>query len=78
MNFVPYDKSSISFYKRTDNQKILEAFRDSGLDCAKVIDSGHANANSCACALRQTIKRLHMGIVVAVRKNEVYLIRKKI
>lgn len=66
-------------YKRTKNQKLLEAFRDSGMDCARVEGWTHVNAKSCRASLANSIKNLKMyNIQVFERKGEVYLVKKKV
>ena len=81
MNFIPVDKKAIAAVKnvRSDNFTLLTSFAESGLECAQVDGFPHANARSCASALRSAIKKYRMFTIdVAVRNDKVYLIRKTI
>lgn len=66
-------------YKSTKNLKLLEAFRDSDMDCARVEGWTHANAKSCRASLAKSIKNFKMyNIQVFERKGEIYLVKKKV
>lgn len=81
MNFIPCDKKAIATVKniRSDNFKLLTEFAESGHECAQVEGYPHKNANACAAALRAAIKKYRIFTIgVAVRKDNVYLIRKSI
>ena len=81
MNFIPCDKKAIATVKniRSDNLKLLFDFAGSDVDCAKIEGYPHKSAASCASALRAAIKKYRMALIsVAVRGNDVYLIRKPI
>lgn len=77
MKLVAYDVKKVACnYKRTSILEILEEFRDSDMECAKVEDFPHKNAHSCASSLNQGIKRFRMPCVRAfVRNGEVFLIK---
>lgn len=79
MTLIPYDKQKLNItgYTATKNMKILEEFLNSEYDCVRVDGYTQKTAHSCGNALRQSIKRFGFnGIEVAVRKNEVFLIKK--
>lgn len=81
MNFIPCDKKAIATVKniRSDNFTLLTNFADSGLECAQIEGYPHKSAQGCASALRAAIKTYRIFTVsVAVRKNNVYLIRNSI
>jgi hypothetical protein len=81
MKIVPFDKKDIrdlNRFKNTKNQKILQEFIDSGLDCVKVEDYTHKSASICCGVLRKSAERFHMNnIEILYRGDSVYLIRKK-
>lgn len=64
-------------YKTTANQKLLESFLDSGLECAKVRDWEQSTPQIAANAFRKTAKRYGLRVDVFVHDNEVYLVRKE-
>ena len=79
MKLIPCDKKAIPTVKniRSDNFKLLIEFAESGNECAQVEGYPHKDANACAAALRAAIKKFRIfTIAVAVRKDNVYLIRK--
>ena len=81
MKLVPCDKKAIATVKniRSDNFKLLMDFAESGHECAQIDGYPHKNANACAASLRVAIKKYRFfTIAVAVRKDNVYLIRKPI
>lgn len=76
--FEPYNKEKLNVtnWKRTDNQRLIEDFVASDLDCVKVIGWHHNNATNCARALNASAKRYHWYHVKAMtRKGEVFLIK---
>lgn len=78
MELVKYDRNSIKrgYYKRSKNQKLLEEFANSEMDCAEVKDFTQKNAKSCCASLNISIKNYHMtGIYAIYRKNRVFLIK---
>ena len=79
MTIIPYDKSKIENfggYKVTKNQKIIEEFVNSNMDCAEVKEFNHKTAWSCANALNYSIKRFRLSGVQAIsRKGRVFLIK---
>jgi hypothetical protein len=83
MKFTSYDAKKLSekrsMYAKTDNLEFLEAFVDSGLECAKVEDYSHKSASSCLSSLRGSIRRYGMFSINCVMRNgEVFLIRKEV
>lgn len=78
MELVKIDRNSIKrgCYKRSKNQKLLEEFVNSKMDCAEVKDFKQKNSKSCCNSLNISIKRYHMTGVRAIhRKNRVFLIK---
>lgn len=79
MNYIPCNEKAIAIVKnvRSDNFTLLMNFAESGLDCAQVRDYPHSSATACATALRAAIRKYRIfTIAVAVRKDNVYLIRR--
>ena len=78
MKFVPVAREEIDTkcYKRCGNQKILEDFLDSGLECARLDDWTQKNAYIAAGNLRKSAKHFGLGVDIVSRKGQVYLIRK--
>lgn len=77
MKIIPVSETElmVGYSTRTDVFETLNAFQESGLKCAQVTEYTHKNAASCACALRQGIKRFNRyHIKVMVRKDRVYLV----
>ena len=78
MELIKCDKNSIVkiYYKKTKNQKLLEEFINSNMDCAEVKNFEQKNAKNCCCSLNISIKRFHItGIHAIQRKNRVFLIK---
>lgn len=79
MKLMPYDLTKVSNsngYKHTKNQKILEEFVESGLDCVKVEDWTQKTARGCASSFNTSIGVYKMtGIKAISRKGEVFLIK---
>lgn len=80
MDIILHDRNLIkSGYAKTKNQKILEQFRDSKMDCAKVVNWTNKDAKCCANSLNASIKRFgFVGIKATYDSDleEVYLLRK--
>ena len=64
-------------YKRTANQKLLESFLESGLECAKVRDWEQSTPSVAANAFKKTAKLYGLRVDAFVRDGEVYLVRKE-
>ena len=77
IKLIPCDRNEIEGgYARTKNLKILEEFRDSGLDCAKLEGWTNKDANHAATSLNVSIKRFKFGGIKATgRAGNVYLIK---
>lgn len=80
MRAVPYDFEKIelkkSYFKRSNNQKIIEEFLASGQDCVKIEDWTQKSAMCCAGVLNKSIERFKLTGAKAISRNgEVYLIK---
>ena len=79
MRLTPYDRKKFDkrIYKLCKNQKILNEFVESGLDCAKLEDYPHKDAHSCYSCLRVSAMNMRLGNVISihVEGNDVYLLR---
>lgn len=78
MNFIPVEKETIErgYRLKGDNYETLLKFRDSQLECVKLVGWTHKNSKTCAGCFRTTIKLCRMNnIKVMERKGEVYLIK---
>ena len=79
MKIVPYDLKKIDKadgYKKSNNQKIIEEFLESDLDCAKIENWTQKSAMSCAGSLNRSIVKYKMTGARAISRNgEVFLIR---
>ncbi len=79
MTLIPYNKNDIEqigSYKKTKNQKIVEEFINSNMDCAEVKEFTHKTGHSCANALNTAIKRFRLSSVHAICRNgRVFLIK---
>ena len=79
MTLIPYDKSKLENFggfKKTKNQKILEDFVNSNMDCAEVKDFTCKTASYCATSLNISIKRYKLsGVQALSRKGRVFLIK---
>lgn len=63
-------------YKRTKVLEILEQFKESGFECARVVDHNYAEAKSGVNAFRKAIHRFGInGVEVCIRNGEIYLVR---
>lgn len=80
MKLVPYEMEKLGPIRRrySENRRILEEFVESGLNCAEIENFTQKSAQSAQSSLIGSIKRYKITTVqVAVRKNRVFLIRKK-
>lgn len=79
MRFVKCDLSEIGLtYKKTKNLAILDEFRKSGLECARLEEWNYTNACCGAGSLNKTIKRFNFaGIQACARKGQIYLVKEK-
>ena len=79
MKLVPYDLKKIdnaNGYKKSKNQKIIEAFLESDLDCAKIEEWTQKSAVGCAGSLNRSIEKYNMTGARAISRNkDVFLIR---
>lgn len=77
MYFVEADISEKQMrYKRTKLLTIIEEFKKSGVECARVVDHDYKTQESGRNALNQAIKRYGInGVCVFTRNNEIYLVR---
>lgn len=77
MYFVEADISKAKMsYKRTKLLYILESFKNSGLECAKIEDHDYATTRSGCGYFRAAIKRFGVnGVGVRDINDEIYLIR---
>ena len=77
MKFVPAERpADTKLVRRGDNIVTIQAFLDSGLDCARIIDYPHKDTKSCASALRAAVLRTPFpNVRVIQRGNDVYLTR---
>lgn len=81
MKLVPYDLTKVNAkgYKMSKNQKILEEFRNSDLDCAEVTEFTQCSATTCAASLNASIKRYRLNTLRAIiREGRVFLIKEPI
>lgn len=80
MYLTPYTKSKLqsSNFQRCKLQKILEEFRDSDMDCAKIEGWEYKDANTCAASFAGSIKRFNVkGIRAISRQGEVFPIKEE-
>lgn len=82
MKLIPYDYKEAmkkKRYKPTRNLGILEEFIESGLDCVKLEGYDHKNAETATSSFKSSIKYYGMtNVECFYRKDEVFLIRKKV
>lgn len=72
-------KQETTGYKKTKNQKTLEAFVKSGLRRVELVDYPQCNAMSCITSFCKSIKWFkYTGIRVSRRKDRVFLINENI
>lgn len=77
MKLTPYNNpDEFRLWKRCNNQRIIEEFVESGLDCARIDDYPQSSARSARNALSASIRRLgYRNIKVCVRGKNVFLLR---
>ena len=77
MYFVQADIGDTKMrYKRTKLLTILEEFKKTGMECARIVDHEYKNAETARNAFNTSIKRFGInGVRVLVNKNELYLVR---
>lgn len=77
MHFVKTNlKRKDSFYKRTKVLAVIEDFKNSDIEVAKLVDWKYASAKTGANTLNQSIKHYKIAGVRAFQKNgEIYLVR---
>lgn len=82
MKFEKYSIKKIGMgYKRSNNMKLLDEFKESGLKCAKVTEYTTKTPRYCASSLQQTINRYHKeyrGLRAISRGDEVFLINEAV
>ena len=65
-------------FRRTPNQKLIEDFANSAMDCAKVEGFTQKDAMVCAASLNVSIKNMRKsGIRAISRRGEVFLIKEE-
>ena len=81
MKLTPCDISVLGIneeVKKSENQKILEAFIASGLPCCEVVEYSQKSAARAQTSLYSSAKRYFGGEVTVMRRGEkVYLVRKE-
>ena len=79
MTFTAYDLKQIDNamgYVKSNNQKLIEDFVDSGHDCVKVEGWTNKTAGSATNSINATIKTMHKGGIKAIsRRGEVFLVK---
>lgn len=79
MTLIPYNKNDIEEFggfKKTKNQKILEEFVNSNMDCAEVKEFTQKDSHGCAASLNISIKRFKLLNIHAIsRGGRVFLIK---
>ena len=76
MYFVKAEPQKFSSYNRTKILELIENFKDSGLECAKLMDWHYVSAKSGANTITQSIKHYKIaGVHAYNRKGEIYLVR---
>ena len=76
MKLFPYDLNKLNRmgFNKTKEQKLLQAFIDSGLMCVKVENWTQENVHVASAALNRSVEDLKLNIVVSVKGGELYLI----
>jgi hypothetical protein len=72
MKFEKYNIKNIGMhYKRSNNMKLLDDFKKSGLKCAVVTEWETKTSQYCASSLQLTIKRYHeeYGNILCIHRN---------
>lgn len=79
MKFVKCDRAEIGIsYKKTKNLAILDEFKKSGLECARLEEWDYKNACCGAGSLNKTIKHFKFAGVRAYSRNgNIYLVKEK-
>lgn len=76
MYFVETTPQKVVQYKRTKVLELIENFKDSGLQYAKLMDWHYVTAKSGANTIVQSIKHYKIaGVHAYARKGEIYLVR---
>lgn len=77
MYFVEADISEAKMrYKRTKLLAILEEFKKTGMECARIVDHDYKNSESARNAFIRSIQRFGInGVRVCVKSGEIYLVR---
>lgn len=77
MYFVEADISEVKMrYKRTKLLVILEEFKKSCMECARIVDHDYKNAECARGAFNVAIKRFGInGVQVCTKNKELYLVR---
>lgn len=78
MVLIPADKNELERVKRPygNNYEVLMKFRDSDLECVKLLGWTHKHAKSCAWSMTESARRFKMfNIRVIMRGGEVYLLK---
>ena len=79
MRLTPYNRADlrIAAYRKTKNYSILMEFINSDMDCARV-EKANGGAYQYANSLRRSLKYFNLrGVRVAVRKDDVFLIKEE-
>lgn len=76
MKLVPYDKANVA-YKLCKNQRVIDEFIRSGLDCVKIENYTQSTPYICRHSLANAIRRmgLQSTVYACTYKKEVFLIR---
>lgn len=78
MELIPVKKETIErgYRLKGDVYETLLKFRDSQLECVKLVGWTHKNSKTCATCFRTTIKNCRMiNVRVMERKGQVYLLK---
>lgn len=78
MRLVPVERKTATkkWYKSGKNQKLIQAFLDSEVDCARVDGWAHKNAFTAANTLNRSAESMGaQGVHAISRGANVYLIR---
>lgn len=78
MRLVPVERKTAAkkWYGQGKNQKLIQAFLDSEVDCARVDGWTHKNAFTAANTLNRSVESMGVNTVRAIsRGGNVYLLR---
>lgn len=77
MRFVKCEMSELGItYKKTKNLAILDEFKKSGLECARLEEWDYSTASCGAGSLNKTIKHFKFaGIRAFSRNGQIYLVK---